>query len=76
MKKLFAVLAIAAIITSCNDTGIKAAAESDSARAQATSDSLAEIKKPTDTLLVPEDNATTNTMDSSIKALPKDSIKK
>ncbi len=49
MKKLLAIFMLTAFITSCNDTDTKAAAESDSAKAVATADSLAAIKALADT---------------------------
>ena len=53
MKKLFAIFAVAAIVSSCNDTKTKTAADSDSARAVKTADSLAAIKVVVDTTAKP-----------------------
>ena len=74
MKKFLGIIALAAVV-SCNNSENKAAAESDSTRAKSTSDSLADIKKLADTLRIPVDKTAVKTMDSSIKALPKDSLK-
>lgn len=53
MKKLFAIFAIAAVITSCNDTTEENNAAADSVRAAATADSLAAIKILSDTAQAP-----------------------
>ena len=72
MKKLFTILTLTAFMTSCNDTDTKAAAESDSAKAVATADSLAAIKALADTVTKITDT-TTIKVDSIVKV---DSTKK
>ncbi len=68
MKKLFAIFAIAAVITSCNDTTEGADATADSVRAAATADSLAAIKSLSDTAQTPVvDSTNTMNADTSIK---------
>lgn len=77
MKKLFSILAFTAIMTSCNNSDSKTAAAADSARAAATSDSLAAIKALADTMKMPKDSMA-KMMDTTMKAMPgaKDSMKK
>jgi len=58
MKKLFAILAITAFMTSCNDTETKSTADSDSAKAAATADSLKAIQALSDTAMKPMDSTT------------------
>jgi len=53
MKKLFAIFAIAAVITSCTDTTQGTDAAADSVKAAATADSLAAIKVLADTAQAP-----------------------
>ena len=69
MKKLFAIFAIAAVITSCNDTTTEGTdATADSVKAAATADSLAAIKALADTAQAPVvDSTNTMSADSSIK---------
>jgi len=68
MKKLFAIFAIATVITSCNDTSNETDATADSIKAAATADSLAAIKALADTAQAPiVDSANTMNADSSIK---------
>jgi len=69
MKKLFAILTLTAFITSCNDTDTKAAAESNSAKAVVTADSLAAIKALADTAAKTMDT-TTIKVDSIVKVDP------
>jgi predicted small secreted protein len=68
MKKLLAVIAIAAIVTSCNNTSEGNDVAADSIRAAATADSLAAVKALADTAQPPVVD-TTNTMkaDTTIK---------
>ena len=51
MKKLFAILAVAATLSACNDTETKSSSESDSLAAAATRDSLAAIQAMPDTTM-------------------------
>ncbi|MEP7142258.1 MAG: hypothetical protein ABI707_05275 [Ferruginibacter sp.] len=81
MKKLFSIFAVTAIITSCsNSTDTKSGADSDSARAAATADSLAAInaldtaKKPMDTTAMPMMDTLKKPMSKS--KMKKDSTKK
>ena len=73
MKKLFAILAITAFMTSCNDTEPIATADSDSAKAAATADSLKAIEALSDTAMKPMDSTTVK-VDSTVTS--KDSTKK
>ena len=68
MKKLFAIVAIAAVITSCNDTTEGTNAANDSIKAAATADSLAAIKALADTAQAPiVDTANSMSIDTTVK---------
>ncbi len=68
MKKLFAIIAIAAVITSCNNTTEGTDVAADSLRAAATADSFAAIKALADTAQAPVvDSSNTMKVDSTIK---------
>ena len=55
MKKLFSILVITVLLSSCNDSEIAEGVESDSAKAFATADSMAAAKALADTAVVPMD---------------------
>ncbi|MCW3089292.1 MAG: hypothetical protein JWP81_361 [Ferruginibacter sp.] len=74
MKKLLAILAVTAFMTSCNDTDTKSSASSDSAKAAATADSLAAINAMSDTTKAMD--TTMMKADSSAKVIPTDTTKK
>ncbi|MBC7887170.1 MAG: hypothetical protein H7Z13_04730 [Ferruginibacter sp.] len=76
MKKLFAMLAVTAIMVSCNDVETKSAADLDSARAAATADSLAAINALADSTMKPMMDSTLPKMDSSMKAMDTMKMKK
>lgn len=75
MKKLFAIVALTAFMTSCNEADTKAAAEADSLRAANTADSLARITADSSMRAM---DTTTVKMDTSMKSMApaKDTVKK
>lgn len=67
MKKLFAILAVTTMISSCGNTDAKTDAETDSTNAAVTTDSLAAIQPSLDTTAKPLMDSTMMSADSTKK---------
>ncbi len=74
MKKVFSILAIAALLSACNDTETKASSDSDSLSQAATRDSLAAIQAVPDTTMKTVDTVA-KVLDTTAK-IKKDTTKK
>ncbi|MEO6722602.1 MAG: hypothetical protein ABIN67_19685, partial [Ferruginibacter sp.] len=67
MKKVFAILTIAATLFACNDTATTSSSDSDSLAAAATRDSLAAIQATPDTTMKTMPDTTMMKMDTTAK---------